>query len=211
MNAADTWEYKTVSIPGDVAGTWVRDNSAALFVRIVMAAGASAQIAPNVWTASGVPAATGQINGIAATSDYMKLTGVILLPGTLTLPSAQTPWMMRSHAAELWECLRYLYVWNSQGRVSEPIGSLNTYSGVVAACAVPFQRSMRAVPTFSYSALGDFAWLCNGANGPPTALGVDVPGLDFFSVLVTMTIASGQGGYWRGNSASARMYFDARL
>ena len=68
QSVANANEYKTITIPGDTAGTWDRTNAAALCVNFAMAAGPTVT-APslNTWLAGSYAAGLGQINGVAAT------------------------------------------------------------------------------------------------------------------------------------------------
>jgi hypothetical protein len=108
QNVADTWEYKTVIIPGDVTGTWIGNTTAAsLNVYFSMAAGTSLVGTVNTWAASNFIGATGTTNGVAAISDIFQITGVTLLPGSLTIPQAMAPNFIRSFDTELFLCQRF--------------------------------------------------------------------------------------------------------
>jgi hypothetical protein len=108
-NVADTWEYKTVTIPGDTSGTWLKDSGIGISLSFVMASGSSLSTAPNVWTAGNFPAANGATNGVAATSDTFQITGVVVLPGIKVPIAAQSALIMRPYDQELQLCQRYYY------------------------------------------------------------------------------------------------------
>jgi hypothetical protein len=107
QNAADTYEYKIITIPGDTAGTWNNSNGVGMLVDFNMAAG-SACCAPaaNTWTAGNYWAAPGQVNGVASTADVFRLSGLILLPGEAP-SAARAPFIMRPADQELLLCRRY--------------------------------------------------------------------------------------------------------
>jgi hypothetical protein len=110
QNAADTWEYKTVTIPGDVGGgaSWAPAFNAVWgYLSFTMAVGPSMQITPLVWTAGNGFGATGSVNGVAATSDTFQITGVVILPGIQAPTAAQSPFIMRPYDQELLACKRY--------------------------------------------------------------------------------------------------------
>lgn len=122
QNVADTWEYKTVVIPGDVTGTWLGNtNAAAMYVGFVMACGTTFTGTTNTWAAAQLLGATGTTNGVAATSDVFQVTGVTLLPGALVIPQAMAPNFIRSFDEEMMLCLRYLYI------IPTPGTELNLY------------------------------------------------------------------------------------
>jgi len=108
QNVANAAEYKTVTIPGDVTGTWEKTNGTGFYVAFAMAYG-SGGITPtnNAWVTGSFTAAIGQINGVAATSDVFRLTGVVVLPGTQAPTAAQSPLIMRPYDQELVTCQRY--------------------------------------------------------------------------------------------------------
>ena len=106
-SVADTWEYKTITIPGDVTGTWRKDNGAGMAVYFTVAAHSSLLNTPGSWTGTPGSGATGQINGVAATSDTFQLTGVVLLPGTEAPSAARSALIMRPYDQELVTCQRY--------------------------------------------------------------------------------------------------------
>ena len=115
QNASGVYQYNTITIPGDTTGTWPRDNSSALRVKFAMAAG-STLTAPsvNTWGAGDYSAAPGQINGVAATSDAFRITGVVVLPGIEAPTAARSPLIMRPYDQEIMTCRRY---WKVNGDV----------------------------------------------------------------------------------------------
>jgi hypothetical protein len=105
--SGSTWEYKTVTIPGDTAGTWDIGNNAGMNICFAMMAGTSWQTAAGAWTAGNFLGATGTINGVAATTDIMMITGVVVLPGIEAPSAARSPFIMRPYDQELVTCQRY--------------------------------------------------------------------------------------------------------
>lgn len=102
VNAADTWEFKTITIPtGDTTGAWLTTNGIGLRLSWVIASGTNLLGAPNVWAAGVAAGVTGTINGVAATTDTFQITGVIVLPGLVAPSAARSPFIMRPYANEL--------------------------------------------------------------------------------------------------------------
>jgi hypothetical protein len=156
QNVADTWEYKTITVPGDVTGTWVGNtNGIGLSIFFTMAAGTTFQAPANAWATGNFIASTGTINGVAATTDVFQITGVVILPG-IELPSAaRAPFIARSYTQELHLCLRY---WENNGyflNLSAPA------AGIIIGVSVPFMITKRATPAMSV--LGSPAYAnCSG-------------------------------------------------
>ena len=140
QNVADTWQYNTVTLPGDTAGTWVGFSSAvAFYLTFAMAVGTTYSTATlNTWLAGNFFGVAGAVNGVAATTDTFQITGVVFLPG-IELPSAaRAPFIMRPYDQELTLCKRHLNYFYSGGR----IGYSLSYD-----CMPVFWPAMRAIPT----------------------------------------------------------------
>ena len=110
QNVADIPEYKTVTIPGDTVGTWPIANTLGMELHFSMACGSTyAASSAGVWYANEYLGVVGQINGVAATSDVFRLTGVVVLPGTEAPSAARSPLIMRPFDQELLTCRRYFW------------------------------------------------------------------------------------------------------
>jgi hypothetical protein len=108
FNAADTWEYKTVTIStGDTSGTWAKDTGVGLYLSICIAGGSSRLGAAAAWAGADTSGATGTTNGVAATSDVFQITGVVVLPGIELPASDRAPFIMRPFDQEVLLAKRY--------------------------------------------------------------------------------------------------------
>jgi hypothetical protein len=107
INASDTWEYKTVTIPGDTTGTWLATTGIGLSICFAVATGSSLTGTANTWVASNLLGVTGTTNGVAATSDVFQLTGVTVLPGTEVPSSDRSALIVRPYDVELQLARRY--------------------------------------------------------------------------------------------------------
>ena len=150
-----TWQFVTVTVPGDTTGTWAKDNTAGLSLRLALMTGSTYQTAPGVWTAGNFIGAPGTINGVAATTDQFFVTGFIVLPG-LELPSAsRAPFIMRPFNEELRLCQRYYCKGYPQGKIPGVDAAqfqflITAYA--TNACAMQFIRFpavMRVIPTIT--------------------------------------------------------------
>jgi len=65
------------------------------------------------------------VNGIAATSDVFRLTGVTILPGTQAPTAAQSPLIMRPYDQELLTCQRYYQSWGNAGLRGQAVTATN--------------------------------------------------------------------------------------
>ncbi len=138
INAANTWEYKTIIIPGDTTGTWYTDNRIGTLVRFDLGSGSTFQ-APSAgsWLASA------NRSGIAGTVSLAQTTGAsFYLTGVqLEVGSVATPFERRLIGIEELFCQRY-FIRNS--RISGIWINAQMFR-----CTYPFPTAMRAAPSIS--------------------------------------------------------------
>ena len=112
QNVTDTWEYKTITIPGDTGGTWYTDNTNALIITFAFACGTTNSTSTlNAWQAGNVQAASTQVNMMASTANGFRITGLVVLPGIEAPSAARSPLIMRPYDQELLTCQRYYQKW----------------------------------------------------------------------------------------------------
>lgn len=108
QSAPNTWEYKTVTIPGDTGGTWAYDNTIGAIITFSFGAGATYTTSTlNAWQAGNFNNANTQVNMLAATSNGFRITGLLVLPGSEAPIAARSSYVMRPYDQELAICKRY--------------------------------------------------------------------------------------------------------
>jgi hypothetical protein len=141
ISAANTFEYKTITIAGDTSGTWAKDNGAGMYVWFDMGCGSTYLGTAGAWASADYRGATGDTKLISTTGATFYITGVQLEKGTQA-----TSFDFRSIGQELLLCQRYY--WKTLGGGNESIG-IAGYN--VAGNALWGQFSlpvtMRATPT----------------------------------------------------------------
>jgi len=191
VNAPHTWEYKTVSIPGDTTGTWAKDDTSGMSVIFTMMAGSTYLGTAYTWTASGKLGVTGMINtGVAATTDQFQITGIVVLPGIEAPSEPRWPLIMRPYDQELVTCQRY---WSkSQAR-------LQSYclAGQNFMMTVPFPVQMRATPTMDISGVSSV----NLSFGP----GITTPADNTVITIYATALAAGTANWACTWTATARL------
>jgi len=115
VSAASSWEYKTVTVPGDITGTWLKDTGIGMIVRLVFASGTTFQGTPNTWLASAAMSSNTATNFFANASNFVVVTGFLVLPGSEAPPKERAPFIMRSADQELLLCQRYYAKSYNQG------------------------------------------------------------------------------------------------
>jgi len=143
VNNANTWEYKTITIPGDTAGTWDTGISVGIQVRFDLGSGSNYNGTAGSWITSNLLRTSGSQSLVGTNGATFYLTGVQLEAGTVA-----TPFERRSYAQELALCERYCQRYDG-GRIA--IG--NWASATVAYVTTFLRNAMRSTPTiFSYTA-----------------------------------------------------------
>ena len=150
VNAADTWEYKTIIFPADTSGTFNNDNTAALACEFWLVAGSNYTSggADAAWHAysDGKRAGGHTANAGASNNDYVRITGVQLEAGDVA-----TDFEHRSYGDELRRCQRYYYLHalgsQSNNGNAAPVATTANYTAALTFGAVHFPVTMRAFPT----------------------------------------------------------------
>jgi hypothetical protein len=142
ISAANTWEYKTVTIPGPTDGTWYVDNQTGIRVYWNLGAGSSFNGTVNTWaTVSDATFPAGSTQVVATNGATFYITGVQLEVG-----STATSFDYRPYGTELALCQRYFEICNFQ---------FTTYANGSNAVipSHPFKVQKRASPTMTNQGL----------------------------------------------------------
>lgn len=104
ISSANNWEYKTVTIPGDTTGTWLRDNGVGLRISFSLGAGSAFSGTAGSWGSSNLTSVTGAVSILGSVGANWNITGVQLELGSQATPYEQLP-----RQVELAMCQRYYY------------------------------------------------------------------------------------------------------
>lgn len=102
ISSANTWEYKTITIPGDTTGTWTVDTSAGLRLWFNLGTGSTYNGTAGAWAAADYRAVTGSVSVVGTNAATFYLTGVQVEKG-----STATAFDWRPFGTELVLCQRY--------------------------------------------------------------------------------------------------------
>ena len=104
VSSANTWEYKTITYPGDTTGTWLHGNTDGVQLNWCFASGTNYQGTANQWNSSWKDHTSNQVNFMATSGNKIRFTGIQLEVG-----SVASPFEHRSFSEELARCQRYYY------------------------------------------------------------------------------------------------------
>jgi hypothetical protein len=210
VNSANTFEYKTVTIAGDTAGTWATDNTVGINLSFALGTGSNRTTSSaNTWAGSEFVSTTSSTNLLATSGATFYITGVMLEKG-----STATNYDVRPYGTELALCQRYLPAFNSNNGFSGAYPVCNSFtssSGASARNLFIFKVSTRVPPTgVSVSSASSFTYT-NGIAGynwssVSFAFGSTESAIIDAS-LASSTGASGQGGYTYANTSTGQILF----
>jgi len=198
IDAADTWEYKTITFPADTTGTFNDDNGESLRIKWWLQAGTNFTTGtlPTSWAAhSNVNNAAGQsINLHDTAGSNWNITGVQLEVG-----SKATPFEHESYGQTLAKCQRYVFVARQD---SAQTGFMNgaMWTSAVFIGVVHYPVTMRAKPDVTIADLGDLTIFSNGSTDTIDAFVVQNQGLTATEISISL-----DAGLTGGNSAWARL------
>jgi hypothetical protein len=145
INAADTWEYKTIVIPGFTTTAIPNDNGGAfqLYLNVRCGTGYTTGTAATTWstytTTNWAVGHTAQWG--TSTSDYISVTGLQLEKG-----SAATAFEYRPYQQELALCQRYLPSFEFKAGQELSIVGMS-YSSTYGFYSIPYQVTPRSAAT----------------------------------------------------------------
>jgi len=138
INAANTWERKTVTITGQTSGTWATDNTNSIRIYWDLGCG-SGNVSGSTGWGSGAYGLSSTVQLVGTSSATWQITGVQLEVG-----DTATPFEHRSYGDELARCQRYYQMTNAVALFSGRGTGTTT-----AVASLPLTVPMRASPTLT--------------------------------------------------------------
>lgn len=149
ISQANTWERKTIMIPGDTVAGFDNDRNLSLQLEFWMGGGSNytSGSIQNTWAAVvAANRAPGQVNLAASVNNYMEITGVALRPSKLDLP-----YLWKAPAQDLEESEEFVQVFDGNGSVVGLPFTGIFYSATGGFGNLLLRRRMRAMPGASLS------------------------------------------------------------
>jgi hypothetical protein len=153
IDAINTWEFKIISLTGDVTGTWADDNGAGLAVIWGLSQnGSGTQTATlNAWQPGALTSFTSAVNWIGTSGATFLITGAQIEKGTTA-----SAYEVRPYPVELQLCQRYYEMGMRSGLCYGPTALYDLM--------VIFITNKRANPTFNafgfsgLTSVGTLSW-----------------------------------------------------
>jgi hypothetical protein len=215
INAANTWERKTVTIAGDTGGSgqWNTGSLGSMSLFFDMGSVALTQ-ATGSWLGNNCVGATGtQTSFITTTNATWQITGVQLEVG-----SEATPFEHRSYGDELARCQRYFQKYNysndlSDGTAANTLPVNCCYTTTIAYGGSKLTQEMRTSPTFSASAAGTWVFYTASSSYTSADLAAYETGPFMWGMKyeTSGSWTAGNAVYGRPTGTSSYYQFDAEL
>jgi hypothetical protein len=206
VNSANTWEFKTVTVPGDTTGTWLTNNSNGIRFGVDLGSGSNYQGTVNAWQSGWRQRSAGTVNFCQNTGATFQLTGVQLEAG-----SVASPFERIDYGRQLIQCQRYFYKTTGGSNTRHAISG----NGSLAQCfpTVFFKVTMRTTPSVSVSSASHFnVEALNGAGSVvTTGISWNAGDSDSATLNVSSAGSGGVGCNLLGNSTSAVVSYSAEL
>jgi hypothetical protein len=182
VNAANTWEQKTVTIAGCTDGTWVTNNGNGMLLAWSLGVGSTFTTTANAWATGEYYNSTGGQSLVATNGATWNITGVQLEVG-----SSATSFDYRQYGTELMLCQRYYQTCYDIGQTpGSNVGtgiqfswaSANTAS--IAGGAVTLSTSMRTIPSVTiYDRVGNAGKATGFSQGANATENVSLNSVDY--------------------------------
>jgi len=211
INAANTWERKTLTFPTYTTANVPNTNAAGMYINFGLFAGSNYTTAASTFVAhTGAHLLGGQAANFAAVNGTTwQLTGVQLEVGTAT------DFEHRSYGDELARCQRYAYV--VKGDDDDHTGYIGySESAANARFGVLHPVPMRAAPSFTFSGTCRAQGGTNDSANFTSNLSIANPNTSNTGTCIRVTGTSGMGAADRGynlqfKANGSSFIFDAEL
>jgi hypothetical protein len=203
ITSANTWTYITITVPGDVTGTWLTTTGIGMRVYFSLGVGSSRSQTAGAWTGAESFGNSSAVSVVGTSGATFYITGV-----QLEKAGTATPFEFRPYGTELALCQRYYYrntYVAASGSQTMAVGAVNGATSAAQITAVN-PVTMRAAPTVGYSGVSVYdGSVINGvtsisvqSSGTVAAsfnVGTNSAGGSLTTGRAAMIIASSSGNY----------------
>ena len=180
ISAANTFEYKTITIAGDTSGTWLTDNGIGIRLWFSIGAGSTYLGTAGAWAGADYRGATGQTSVVGTNGATFYITGVQLEKNT-----GATGFDVRPYGTELALCQRYCFVPASSSRY---VGQCDATTRALIIYVFP--QTMRSGPNATLASAATYN-VTTAAGGTVAGTSVSLSGGFTDTAQVAISVASG--------------------
>lgn len=164
INSQNTWEYKTIIIPGCTTGTWSTTNTLGMRVQFGLGVGSNFSGTAGAWVNGNLISTTGATSVVGTSGATWQITGVQLEKG-----ATATSFDYRPYGTELALCQRYAYYMQLPVNTNSVI-PCNVYPNPLLLLVPIFVPvSMRATPSSTLVTQPTTGFTFNSYNGTASA------------------------------------------
>jgi hypothetical protein len=168
ISAANTWEFKSITIAGDTTGTWVgATNGIGMRVYFPIGVGSDYSGTAGAWVGAGDISATGAVSVVGTNGATFYITGVQLEVG-----STATSFDYRPYGTELALCQRYAYQ-ITQNAVARLPGSGIADNTTQGRCNIINPVTMRSAPSLTVTNVGNYRVYDGTVQNAPTGASIE--------------------------------------
>ena len=183
ISSADTWERKSITIPGDTTGTWLTTNGTGITINWGLALGSNWVGSAGSYGTSDKHGVTGQLNLLSSTSNEWLLTGVQFEIDSGS--GVATDFEHRSYGDEFSLCQRYFQVLGGSNGTYDSMSTGSCASSTVAYVPHRLVTTMRSTPSFTLGgSASDFRYT-KGGDQTPSSLALDQAGANMVAIRVS--------------------------
>ena len=157
ISAANTWEYKTITVAGDTTGTWETGNLRGIQITFGLGVGSTSSGAAGSWSGNNYASATGATSVVGTSGATFYITGVQLEKG-----STATSFDYRPYTTELQLCQRYFVNMGGATNSDSIIGTGFKNAANQVSLSLQTPVTLRATP--SILVVGSIYALGNASN-----------------------------------------------
>jgi hypothetical protein len=148
ISSANTWEYKTITVPGNTTATWGSTNDNGISIVWDLGSGSNLNGTAGSWATGFDSRTSGSVTLVGTNGATFNITGVQFEVGTVA-----TSFDFRSYGTELQLCQRYFQSFSYTGGTMIATGS--TFGASTGALPFNFYFPMRTTPsTITLPAVG---------------------------------------------------------
>jgi len=218
INAANTWEYKTLTIAGDTTGTWLTNTGRGVGITWGLGGAGASRTVTTGWQNTSSPGSS--VGVIAGTVNLVATTGATLnIPGVqLEVGSVATPFERKPCGTELALCQRYCYTLFATDCATDnfarfALGDCDLTDRLQG--YVWFPVTMRVAPSLTATAANTFTLYSAGATNTCTQVNVAptvTSKIGLTQLITSATLTAGRAGQiLANNNRTAYLIYSAEL